>query len=328
MTTLTKIITLSSANSIRMNGDFLSNVRFSFSHILAASNHIHYNTVSIQSAEIPHSFYNVDELHNTIKYEISSVEYSMTIPEGQYNANTFIAAFQTQFAAGAHGKTCVMTLDKITGKFLLSPSNNTFTIIIETMGTTAFRIIGLDTASNHSFSYSATGTSFTFPCNFLGITKLKVFSDALACDNLDSSALGETNLIDTITVNAPAYGLIKFNSSQHNECLMKHRKIDNIDVQIRDERNNYIDFNNQDWSITFIINSKTDEDFKPTKSFGGLLSLQMRARMIAKIKKDHKDARVFEKLEEADEEYEEDISELSDDDLELILEVPDELTKK
>jgi len=50
--------------------------------------------------------------------------------------------------------------------------------------------------------------------------------------------------------------------------------------------------------------------------------------MIAKIKKDHKDARVFEKLEEADEEYEEDISELSDDDLELILEVPDELTKK
>ena len=69
---------------------------------------------------------------NTIKYEISSVEYSMTIPEGQYNANTFITAFQTQFAAGGHGKTCVMTLDKIPGKFLLSPSDSTFTIKIYT----------------------------------------------------------------------------------------------------------------------------------------------------------------------------------------------------
>ena len=236
--------------------------------------------------------------------------------------------FRPSLQRGGHGKTCVMTLDKISGKFLLSPSDSTFTIKIYTDGTSAFRIIGLDTASDHTFSYSATGTSFTYPCNFLGITKLKVFSDALACDNLDSSALGETNLIDSITVNAPAYGLIKFNASQHNECIMKHRKIDNIDVQIRDERNNYVDFNNQDWSITFTINSVTDEDFKPTKEFGALLSLQQRAQMIAKLKEDHKDARVMPKLKEADEEYEEDISELSDDDLELILEVPDKRIEK
>jgi hypothetical protein len=336
MTTLTKIITMSSSNCERLNGEFISNVRFGFSHVLAAANHIHYNTVSIQSAEIPHSFYNVDEIHNAIYYTLQDTgefgtfynNYTMTISEGQYNANTFITAFQTQFAAGGHGKTCVMTLDKISGKFLLSPSDSTFTIKIYTDGTSAFRIIGLDTASDHTFSYSATGTSFTYPCNFLGITKLKVFSDALACDNLDSSALGETNLIDSITVNAPAYGLIKFNASQHNECIMKHRKIDNIDVQIRDERNNYVDFNNQDWSITFTINSVTDEDFKPTKEFGALLSLQQRAQMIAKLKEDHKDARVMPKLKEADEEYEEDISELSDDDLELILEVPDKRIEK
>ena len=42
-----------------------------------------------------------------------------------------------------------------------------------------------------------------------------------------------------------------------------------------------------------------------------------------KLKENHKKARVMEKLEAAEEEYEEDISELSDDDLELILEVPD-----
>ena len=45
--------------------------------------------------------------------------------------------------------------------------------------------------------------------------------------------------------------------------------------------------------------------------------------MIQKLKENHKKAPVMEKLEIAEEEYEEDISELSDDDLELILEVPD-----
>ena len=145
---------------------------------------------------------------------------------------------------------------------------------------------------------------------------------------IPSVRLGETNLIDTISVNAPAYGLIQFNAAEHNECLMKHKSIDNIDVQIRDERNDYVDFNNQDWSITFIIHSITDEDFKPTKEFGALLALQQRAQMIAKLKENHKEARLIPKLKEADEMAEEDISELSDDDLELILEVPDQRIKK
>ena len=334
MTTLTKIVTLSSSNCQRLNGELLSNVRFTFSRVLADQNHIHYNTISIQSAEIPHSFYNVDQNHNVIYYTVADTgglgsfynNYTMTIPEGQYNANTFITVFQTLFAAGGHGKTCVLTIDKVTGKFLLAAGDSSFTITIYTTGTTAFRIIGLDTASDHTF-YSIP-TAFSYPCNFLGVTKLKVFSDALACDNLDSSALGETNLIDTISVNAPAYGLIQFSAGEHNECLMKHKQIDNIDVQIRDERNNYVDFNNQDWSITFIIHSVTNEDFTPTKEFGALLALQQRAQMIAKLKENHKEARSIPKLKDANEMAEEDISELSDDDLELILEVPDKLIKK
>jgi NACalpha-BTF3-like transcription factor len=216
-----------------------------------------------------------------------------------------------------------LTIDKITGKFLLSPSDSTFTITILKEGSTAFRIIGLSEAQDHTFSYNASGTSFTYPCNFLGITKLKIFSDALSCDNLDSSVLGENNLIDTISVNAPTFGLIGFNAMQHNECLLKHKIVQNIDLQIRDERNELVDFNNQDWSITFVINSTTSEDFTPTEEFGALLKLRSNARMIQKLKENHKKAPIMEKLKEKEEEAEEDISELSDDDLELILEVPD-----
>ncbi len=329
MTTLIKVITLSSSHSERLNGESLSNVKFNFPHVHSNHNHIHFNTVSIQSAEIPHSFYNVDENHNIVQYRIndagSLTDYTMTISEGQYNANTFISTFQTLFASDSHGKTCTMTLDKITGKFSLTPAtDNNFSISILTSGSTAFRILGLDASQDHTFSYSVNGTPFSYPCNFLGVTKLKIFSEALASDNLDSAVLGSTNLIDTISVNAPSFGLITFNSNQHNECIIKRRSIDVIDLQIRDERNNLIDFKNQDWSITLTIESTTDEDFKPTKEFGALINLQQRARMIKKLKENHKDARVMDKLLKVEEEYEEDISELSDDDLELILEIPDQ----
>ena len=107
MTTLVKVITLSSTHCERLNGEFLSNVKFNFPHVLSDHNHIHYNTVSIQSAEIPHSFYNVDQNHNIVQYRINytlntfgnPTDFTMTIPEGQYNANTFISTFQTLFAS-------------------------------------------------------------------------------------------------------------------------------------------------------------------------------------------------------------------------------------
>lgn len=322
MTTFTKIITLSSSNCERQNGDFLSRVKFNFTKVLTDFNNVMYNTVSIQSAEIPYSFYNVSEIHNTIKYQIAGVAYTMVVPEGQYNANSFKSTFSTLFQQESHGKLCLLTIDKITGKYLLTPSDNTFTITLLKEGSTLFRILGLS-QHNHTFSFNQSGTSFTYPCNFLGVTKLKIFSDALSCDNLDSSVLGENNLIDTISVNAPTFGLIGFNATQHNECLMKHKIVQNIDVQIRDERNDLVDFNNQDWSITFVINSTTSEDFTPTEEFGGLIKLREKARMIKKLKENHKEAPVMKKLLEKELEAEEDISELSDDDLELILEVPD-----
>ena len=64
---------------------------------------IHYTlTIAIQSVEIPYSFYNVSVNYNTIYYSIASVFYTMTIPEGNYTANTFITEFNSQFSLGGH----------------------------------------------------------------------------------------------------------------------------------------------------------------------------------------------------------------------------------
>ena len=321
----TKLMTLFSADAIRRNGDYVSEVFFPFVEVLTNEQDILHTTISVLSAEVPHSFNNVTDLTNTIAYEVDvggvATAFTMTIPEGNYNMRTFETAFQTQFALGAHAKTCVLSTDNLTGKFKLNPIDQTFSIIINKTGTTADRILGL--SADQTFSYSGTSPSvFTYPANFLSVTKLKLYSNALACSNFDSHNHSQSALLDTISVNAPSFGLIRYeNTSGHSSHLRNHT-IHGIDITIRDDYFRPVDFNNQEWSLTLALKifreANPNED--NTNSFGGLLEKQRRKRILDGIKENFKDAPILDKLEKKIKyEREEDLSAFEDEDLEMLL---------
>ena len=48
--------------------------------------------------------------------------------------------------------------------------------------------------------------------------------------------------------------------SDANKNLLNIRSINEIDINIYDENNNYIDFNNLDWTITLVISSEVNFD--------------------------------------------------------------------
>jgi hypothetical protein len=48
--------------------------------------------------------------------------------------------------------------------------------------------------------------------------------------------------------------------SDANKNLLNIRTINEIDINIYDENNNYIDFNNLDWTMTLIISSEINFD--------------------------------------------------------------------
>jgi hypothetical protein len=55
--------------------------------------------------------------------------------------------------------------------------------------------------------------------------------------------------------------MISYNSqSDANKNLLNIRSINEIDINIYDENNNYIDFNNLDWTMTLIISSEINFD--------------------------------------------------------------------
>ena len=313
-----KLISVSSNDCERLNGDKLSKVAFQFRDVLHEDDAL-YSTVSIESAEIAHSFYIVTESANTIRYEVLHTPYSMVIPEGNYNMRSFKTIFETLFASGGHNKTATLGIDATTGKYTLMPGDSSFTIIIKKMGTTAERIIGL--ANDQTFPFQSSAVSFEYPANFLGATKIKVFSTALSSHNLDSSGFTETNLLDTISVNAAAFGLITYSNQTSHEYILRSHVVNVIDFELRDEHNQLIDFNNQDWSITLMIKTYRSEDDEKieTSTFSAAMDLQRRGEMIRLLKKNYPDAPVVSKPKPVEDEENDDLSAFEDEDLELLL---------
>ena len=320
-----RLISLSTTNANRLNGDYLSRVDFQFRNLLRNEEDILYSTVTIQSAELPFSIYNVAESTNIVKYQVSGVPYTLTVPEGNYNMRTFQTVFQTLFANGGHGKTCVLGIDSVTGKYTLNPGDATADITILYTGTTAFRQLGLAPNTDQTFTHSIlTPQSFPYPANFLGVTKLKLYSNALASFNSDSEFMTESSLVETIPVNAPSFGLIQYSNTGENEYVLRSSVVNVIDMELRDEFHNLVDFNNQDWTLSLIIKSYRQEADEPmtTATFSDMMDLQRRSEIIKALKADFtpKEAPVLKKLSQLEDfEENDDLSDLEDDNLELLL---------
>ncbi len=294
-----KLISLHAVDGEQLNGDFNSNILFNFTDVVKRHSNTLYLTISVHSAEIPYSFYNVSENYNTIYYSVLSVNYTMTIPEGNYNANTFITQFNNEFLSGGHGKTATLSISSSTGKFQLTPSDDTFDIIIYNTTTTAQRILGMKN-QDKTFSYnSGSGTSFDYPANLLGIQKIKIFSKALSCENLTSHHLGTNEMIDAISVNAVPFELISYSNTNAKESHMKSTEVQQIDITLKDEYNNEIDFNGIDWSISLVLTEYLyGENIRPLGNFDDIY-LHERNKMLEDIKKSGK-VKVEKKKDEND----------------------------
>jgi hypothetical protein len=93
-----------------------------------------------------------------------------------------------------------------------------------------------------------------YPCDFLGVKKIKIFSNALACSSYDSFYLGQCNVIQTISKNASSFGLLEFSAQMDSFSKLKQTRINEIDIQLRDEDDSLIDFNGTNWCLTLQLN--------------------------------------------------------------------------
>lgn len=258
------MITLNSAYGSLQNGTKKSNINFPFIGLLKEESDLLKSYISISNAQLPVSYYTINDTNNyfLIKRNAGAFE-SIIIPFGNYNSDSLITTIKALWLAttSGTGNPIDITISAYTGKLSFSFTTPT-TITIQIPAT--YPSTGLKNYTNLILGFinttiytSATLITAPYPLNLLGVKRLSIKSQKLSVANYSSITNGYTDTVATIPSDVPPYDMISYYAtSETQKSMIKENNIDLIDIQIVDEYNNFIDFNNQDWTITFILTNE------------------------------------------------------------------------
>jgi len=253
-----KIININSKDAtMKINNSFLSELSFSFPNIVSQNEEIENLEGGLESAVFPVSFYVVNYSNNIFSYTINHhgvyTDYSITIAVGNYDYKTLFTAMHSAFTANGHN--FVLTLNEINGIMTMEykPTSGRVFYRINHALSTSFRVLGFDVDTD--YFPTADILVAPFPLNLLGIKKLKIFCPQFSNNNLDSTKYATTSLLTTIINDQPPFGQINYyNNTGEYSGRLKVFEMNIIDIRITDEYGASINFNNCDWSMTFVLN--------------------------------------------------------------------------
>lgn len=255
-----RILVLNSKDAKKNNGTMNSNVEFEFNGLLIEDIKILQSHIQLIASQIPHSFYIINANNNVLKYTVSSIIYTITIPEGNYNAFSLITVMTSLFLANGHIITPVIS--RINGKITYTAL---FNFTFNTLGSSILKILGFLPSVNTSSIGNVLVSPF--PLNLLGIKRLTITSQSLATTALNSLGSKTQSILATIYIVEPAFGLVSHSNTTNVNHLLKIKTINKIDMQIQDEDGNYIDLNNQDWTMKLLISSTYELFLEPPITF-------------------------------------------------------------
>jgi len=212
--TETKIINLNSKNSIKNNSTFLSDVSFTFSGLLKDEEDIIERYISIQNAQIPFSFYNINIYNNILVIQIISTIYTLTLTRGNYNATTLITEIQTQLTA--NGITdLTLSISTTTGILTFTKTTGSFTI--RSSGSTIYEVLGFVVGTNYNSVSSKVNAPY--PLNLLGTLRLRICSYELSTNNIDFSLI-------TLPIETGNFGLIQYTNITNIKATLNNTSLD------------------------------------------------------------------------------------------------------
>ena len=220
-----------------------SDVDFYFSPFeIPSQYHIH---LSVQSAQIPYSFYNINIRNNTLNFYFNNQPYitSVSIPIGNYTVTTFISALNSSLAS----YNFTVTYQGITNKLLFS---NPYIFCFDVSSTILF-ILGFD-------SLGAIAPITTNPYTLLSnaVLNLQTQQCINICTNFGTSNINsidgqQSSILASIPINGPPYSMINFNNySLTNKVNLYSNLFSSINIKLLDQDNNLLDLNSQNYSLT------------------------------------------------------------------------------
>jgi len=240
----TRQVNINSRDGFLNNGSMKSDVFFNLKNIISNDKSNAWIDFSVESVQIPVSFYNITAYNNTLDWNGTL----LTITAGNYNTTSLRTEFLYQLIANGIN-TATIDFSTVSGKFTFTDSVADFTLYFAT--STMFNLLGFIEGINHTSVSLALTPSY--PVNLLGALKLKISSKEINITNIDSGSGGHTNTLVEIPISASNFGLILYSNVSQIHSVLHQKMLNGFDIKIQDDNGNLIDFNNIDWSMTFLF---------------------------------------------------------------------------
>jgi hypothetical protein len=235
-------IFLNSKTADKYIGGYTSNCIFNLPMILIPkAKHLQ---VSVQSATIPNSWYNVDYYNNKFEYKVNNgATISLIIPQGNYNVNTLRTFLQ------ANMPNFTITYNILDNTYTFQHSTYDFQFL---SSSTCMEILGFD---EHDIYISATRILKSVNAiNLFTIRNIYIQSSNMMLNNINHATPNNCCVLSSIPVSSGSNGIINYsNINDVKSSINSIRNFSILNVYLTDQDGDILDLNGCHFSLTLQI---------------------------------------------------------------------------
>lgn len=234
---------LNSKFALSKVGGSTSNCIFDFANLPIDDGDIY---CSIQTAQIPGTFYNVDSINNLFVYSVNGgANINLVIPESNYNVNTLLTYLQSVMTG------FTITFNSANNKYTFTHATNVFSF---KSSSTCFEILGFTDGAN----YNSTGLNLTslISVNFFTIKNVLIECSNLITINKHSSTLdANAGILTSIPVSVSQGSILSYsNVFGLSDRITTIKNFAQLRIRLLDQDLDLLDLNGGEWTATLQLN--------------------------------------------------------------------------
>jgi len=240
------LIHIRTEDCLKMNGSLNSFFSFILKPAIGLSNNQNNLSIKLSTAELPYSFYTVNDYNNSFNIIENGVPRLITITKGSYDIFEFRDLIKSLL-----GVNFTVSVSINTGKMTII--NSTLTTIGLNFISDAFKLLGFS-----NITYSATGIIGLSSPNVMSLFSI---TGIYLKSNLSGSSIYNTRLnnntssiLQLIQIEADPFNMINYRSTTDAFItILNINNIDQLTFRLTDQEDNLIDFNGVDFEFTLKV---------------------------------------------------------------------------
>jgi len=226
----------------KINGS-TSNCIFDFNNLPIDDGDIY---VSVQTAQIPGTFYNLDDINNLLVYSVGAApNINLVIPPSNYNVNTLMTYLMTVMTG------FTITYNSANNLYTFTHSSQTFSF---KSSSTCFELLGFNDASQ----YNSSGLSLTstISVNFFTIRNILIECNNLITVNKTANvADNNASILTSIPITVSQGSILSYsNVFGLSDRVASVKNFSSLQIRLLDQDLDLLDLNGGEWSITLQLN--------------------------------------------------------------------------